>query len=352
MSGTLSSANRNPAPPTLSVIIIAHTRRDFLREAVDSVLAQKLGEGTAEILVVKNFSDSELDEYIAKIGAESIVSPALPVGPKIVAGIQRSRGEILTFLDYDDVYESLRLRRVQEAFHRHPDLGFYHNRFSYIDDDGRPLREEEARAFRLPKIPARQSMFLSDEEKWSRNTRLAGLFPDFNSSCAAIRRPVVEPALPFLARMNVASDSLLFFAGLAARCSMQFDADALTRYRVHSENSSSAGGGSLEVRRAKLLDFARRAGEDYLAAREFLAQGGRDRSFKEIDARIWVNRLSVAFRSETSRRRDFVQLLRDFPSFADTFPIREDLWGIVGVAPFLLSPSLGRALYERQIAGA
>lgn len=352
VSGTLFPAVRTSAPPSLSVIVVAHTRREFLREAIESVLAQDLGKEEFELIVVRNFSDSDLDAHLASIGAESIVSPDLPLGPKLVEAIHRSHGEVLTFLDYDDMYDPSRLRRVRQAFLDHPDLGFYHNRFSYIGDDGHPLRVEEARAFRLPKVPARRTRFLSDREKWSMSTRLGGLFPDFNSSSAAVRRRVIEPAVPFLARTYVASDTFLFFSALAGTGSMLLDADALTRYRVHSGNSSSAGAGSMEARREKLLEFALRAGRDYEIAREYLVQACRGRSFEDIDARIWVNRLSVAFRSGNSHRRDFLHLLRDFPRFARTYPIQEDLWGIVGVAPFLISPSLGRSLYDRQIAGA
>jgi hypothetical protein len=36
-------------------------------------------------------------------------------------------------------------------------------------------------------------------------------------------------------------------------------------------------------------------------------------------------------------------------SYADTYPVREDLMGLLGSALFILSPSLGRALYQRQV---
>jgi len=43
--------------PFISVIIVAHNRREFLLEAVNSALHQTLPKDEYEIIVVKNFSE-------------------------------------------------------------------------------------------------------------------------------------------------------------------------------------------------------------------------------------------------------------------------------------------------------
>ena len=52
----------------ISVIITAYNRRDYLIDAMNSVLSQTLKKERYEVIVVKNFYDKELDEFIYKNG--------------------------------------------------------------------------------------------------------------------------------------------------------------------------------------------------------------------------------------------------------------------------------------------
>ncbi len=346
-----ASLSSDPGPaPLVSVVVVAHTRREFLREALDSVRQQDVPRDQVEIVVVKNFRDASVDDQIRTLGGQSILSPDLAAGPKFAAGVRATRAAILTFLDYDDQYEPRRLRTVLAAFRAHPDLGFYHNQFSYIGPDGGPLARDTIRAFRLPQPSHARTLFLENAGKIAQSRRLAGQLPDFNSSSCAVSRSIAEATLPYLSRVHVASDTLLFFAALAGPGSILIDADALTRYRIHGENSTSTGPGSSGERLARLQGFAARASEDYRVTRECVARLHGGRVVEIVDARIWVNDLARTFRSTRARRRDFVRLLGSLPRFATTFPVREDLLGVIGIAPFLASPALGRTLYHRQMS--
>lgn len=330
------------------MIVVADTRRAFLKEAVESVVAQDLDRSLFEIVVVKNFSDPGIDTDLSALGAISVQSGDIRGPPKLALGIRRSQGSLLTFLDYDDVYEPGRLRRVLEVFGEQPNLGFYHNRFTVIDAQGQPVSHDGIRAFQLPRISRREEVILQDPDKPRSSRRLAGLFPDFNTSCTAVHRSVVEPVLPDLERMSITGDTMLLYAGLVSNRSIFLDPKALTGYRLHEANVTSAGTGSEGERLRKLFDFASRCDQDYRVVREFLI-AHRGRQYLDwIDARIWVNRLTMAFRSDTSSRRDFARVLRNVSRYLDTYPVQEDYVGLVGILPFLVSPSLGRKLYHRQ----
>lgn len=334
--------------PPISVIVVAHTRKEFLRAAIDSLLAQKLDRNLFEIVVVKNFSDDTIDSYLEAVGAQNIVSDAMGGSPKLAIGIQRSRGVILTFLEDDDSYEPERLRRIYDVFQRHPGLGYYHNGLLPIDAAGHAINGFQARVFRPRGTPNGQPILLEDDEKRTRSGILAGQLADFNISATAVHRRVIERALPYLARMFLCADSLIFFAALTSNASILLESDPLTRYRIHGQNISLGGKGTPGARVKRLLDFAVRADEDYRIVRELVVRMDPDRFLDVIDARIWMNNLGMAFRSDHSRRRDFARLLRDFPRFSQTYVIRENWLGIVGIGVYLVSPNWGRRLYQRR----
>jgi glycosyltransferase involved in cell wall biosynthesis len=48
----------------ISVIIIAYNRKIFLKDAIKSVLNQSLDRNLYEIIIVKNFNDKDIDDFI------------------------------------------------------------------------------------------------------------------------------------------------------------------------------------------------------------------------------------------------------------------------------------------------
>ncbi len=336
--------------PRISIVVIAHSRREFLPEAVKSIVEQEYPGNLREIVVVKNFEDLEIDTFLSAVGARTILSTEGPAPRKILEGYRASRGSIIAFLEDDDLFEPGRLRAIDNAFRSNPELGLYRNRFCYVGPDGLPLPEESVRAFGLRRTASASSVLLRDREKPGRARWLAGQFPDFNISSCAASRATIEPVVAYLERMTSAIDTILFFAALVSPSSILFDGSCRTRYRVHSQNASLAGGGTVNERLQRLREVARRSGVDYEIVREFVSRSGRAEFLELIDARIWVNRLTVAFRASESRRRDFARLLGGLPRYFDTFPVQEDLLGVVGILPFLASPALGRRLYARQMS--
>lgn len=48
----------------ISVVITAYNRREYLIKAVNSVINQSLDSSYYEIIVIKNFEDNEIDNYL------------------------------------------------------------------------------------------------------------------------------------------------------------------------------------------------------------------------------------------------------------------------------------------------
>ena len=71
----------------ISVIIMCYNRRNFLCDAVRSVLNQTLNKSLFEIIVVKNFK-SPIDEYLSRNKIITILDKQKNAGK---AGAERSR---------------------------------------------------------------------------------------------------------------------------------------------------------------------------------------------------------------------------------------------------------------------
>jgi glycosyltransferase involved in cell wall biosynthesis len=95
------------SPPKVSVVIPAYNCAEYIAETIDSVLKQKFREH--EIIVVNDGSpDSDKLERALKMQSEDIIYiKQRNAGPGVARnlGIEHARGEIIAFLDADDVWQ-------------------------------------------------------------------------------------------------------------------------------------------------------------------------------------------------------------------------------------------------------
>ena len=49
--------------PYISVIITAYNRKEYLLDAINSVINQTLDKKYYEIIVIKNYNDSKIDDF-------------------------------------------------------------------------------------------------------------------------------------------------------------------------------------------------------------------------------------------------------------------------------------------------
>ncbi len=111
----------------ISVIIPTHNRAAFLLEAIDSVLSQDYfaldpHPQEMEVLVVDDGSDDETADLLAEDGRGivHIRQPHRGVSAARNAGLERSRGEFIAFLDSDDLWLKPKLRAQLSYFESFP----------------------------------------------------------------------------------------------------------------------------------------------------------------------------------------------------------------------------------------
>lgn len=112
--------------PYFSVVIPTHNRPVFLKRAINSVLAQ--GMGDFELIVVDDASTDETEETVKSIGDPRVKYIKRPVNGGAAAarndGVRAARGEVVAFLDDDDEYTPGFLEETKKVYDGENDVGF------------------------------------------------------------------------------------------------------------------------------------------------------------------------------------------------------------------------------------
>ncbi len=211
----------------ISVIISEYENRGFLKYALSSVFNQTLSRDEYEILVSKRFEDKELDNYARKNGARVIYDYARKVGEQVYNATQEAKGDILTFLDDDDMYREDRLATIKKIFSSRNIAGF-RNQIIKIDVKGNILDPYKAQVSN-----DKSEMILN-----SKNFRAKiHNFPLFNNSTFAIRRDALQDDIKGI---EISLDTYLLYEAICNQTyeGLYIDPNPLTYYRVHVGNVS------------------------------------------------------------------------------------------------------------------
>jgi hypothetical protein len=108
--------------PTLSIVIPVYNGADFLPGAVASILAQ--GWEAPELIVVDDGSEDAIEEAVRALPIEARLFRQSNCGPAEARnrGIRNTTGELIAFLDVDDLWPQGRLAAMLDELERHPDL--------------------------------------------------------------------------------------------------------------------------------------------------------------------------------------------------------------------------------------
>lgn len=132
MSGT------EAAMPRVSVVMNCLNCQEFVREALDSVLAQSCPDW--EIIFWDNASQDASGAIVQGYGDPRIRycrgEQTVPLGAARNLAIARARGEFIAFLDCDDRWLPEKLALQLDYFERHPEADFvYGNYFRLLDGE-------------------------------------------------------------------------------------------------------------------------------------------------------------------------------------------------------------------------
>jgi glycosyltransferase involved in cell wall biosynthesis len=132
----------------ISMVTLSFNQHDFLREALESVLLQ--GYSELEYIVIDPGSTDGSRELIENYSAgitRVIFEPDKGASDGLRKGFELATGEILGFLNSDDILEPGSLQRVDDFFHSHPECDIVMGNGYIVDTDGRPVRHVESHNF-------------------------------------------------------------------------------------------------------------------------------------------------------------------------------------------------------------
>ena len=135
--------------PTISVVTPTLNQRAYIEATIDSVLAQDYPG--LEYLIIDGGSTDGTLEVLASYGKHlSWISEAdTGQAAAINKGWQRSNGEIVAWLNSDDLYLPGAIQQVGTFFSTHPEVDVLYGDCEMIDESGRFLRNYLTKPFDL-----------------------------------------------------------------------------------------------------------------------------------------------------------------------------------------------------------
>jgi len=212
---------------TVSAIIPTYNYARFLRDAIDSVLAQTFP--VLEVIVVDDGSTDDTRQVLEAYGdrIRVIHQENAGVAAARMTGVSAARGEYLAFLDSDDIWLPQKLEKQIARFEQDPALGLVHCGAEMFDNSsGGTL-----------------SIDLNGMEGWvARELLLLDRGIVGGGSALMVPKRVAEEVGGFDSRLSPSED-WDFSYRVATRYRVAFVPEVLIRYRLHG------GGGHLNIPR-------------------------------------------------------------------------------------------------------
>lgn len=215
--------------PLASIIINNYNYGQFIKEAIDSAVSQTYSP--KEIIVVDDGSKDNSREVIASYGDKII--PVLKKNggqaSAFNAGFDASCGEVIFFLDADDLFVSTKVAEVMAKFEKYPHIGWSFHPQKLVN---RELETIEGTDTRLG---------VSQEYDFRANIsrgKLKNYLPNFGlpaTSAFSFRRSLLKKILPMPEMIRITSDDYIKFSALGLSSGFAI-AKELSMQRIHGNN--------------------------------------------------------------------------------------------------------------------
>jgi len=201
--------------PLISCIVPVYNCELYLREAIDSILAQTYRP--LEIVVVDDGSTDGTADVVASYGARLLYLRQGNAGPAAARnrGLKLAEGEFVAFLDADDVWHPDKLMRQMACFTTHPKLELC---LTYVENVW--IRELKAERERL------------------QNHKFARPLPGYLIQTLLARRTLFDTLGFFDPALQPSEDTDWFLRAFEKQVVTQVVPDVLVSRRLHGRNIS------------------------------------------------------------------------------------------------------------------
>jgi glycosyltransferase involved in cell wall biosynthesis len=233
--------------PLVSVIVPVFNNGRFIGPALESLFRQTYPEERREIIVVDDGSTDNTPEVLKKYGQDifHIRQEHKGIAGARNAGISHARGEIITFLDSDDLWHEERLQKVVERFTENPRAGMVYHPVELIDSEGNTIVRNFYLAFG----------YKEGISGWVGNEIASGKIFSGGSSFA-FRKDIVDMLSPVPEDVRRGVD---YYMTVISSCyaPAEYIPQILGKYRLHAGNVTMSAGLDDKIALAEInKDFA------------------------------------------------------------------------------------------------
>ena len=284
--------------PLVSIIIPNYNYGRFLAEAIESALNQSYSN--IEVIVVDDGSTDHSHEVIARY-SDRIV-PVLKANggqaSSFNAGFRASRGEIVCFVDADDVLMPNKVERVVEVFRQNPTAQWCFHALRLVD---KATEKTLAITRAFPNADEDYSTYC-DFRGHMRWGRLPFYIPSTSALC--FQRSLLEQIMPLpevRGAIGTQDDALLRHTSVAAAPGFYLS-EQLTIQGIHSGNPTTARHYQPKLTGKEMI-AARMIKQKFPDASQFA-----DRIFSRSLSLFW--KAELAQKTRPKQREEFKRLIR------------------------------------------
>ncbi len=210
--------------PLWSVMIPTFNPKDYIFEALESVLSQFPEDGSMQIEIVDDCSDKvDIPSMLKKLGDNRISYYRNPknVGHSFnfTEAVRRSRGHLVHLLHDDDLVKPGFFETFAKIFNDYPAIGAAYCRQEYIDDDGNTM------FFSNPDLD--KTGILDDAViKLAERQRI--------QYCAMVVRRSAYEKIGGYVMKNIGCEDWEMWVRIASQFDIAYEPEALAKYRIHT----------------------------------------------------------------------------------------------------------------------
>lgn len=219
-----AESNTFKTEPLVSIVINNYNYDRFISQAIDSSLSQTYPR--IEVIVVDDGSTDNSQEIIAKYGNKivPVLKPNGGQGSTFNAGFAASQGEIICFLDSDDVFLTEKIAEVVNVFTTHKDIGWCFHNQKWVDENTQPL----------PKTSTQRESRECDFRAMVISGKLPPPLPATSALC--FKRTLLQQILPMFESEGTSADRYLKYVAVALDKGF-FLGKVLALHRIHDNNA-------------------------------------------------------------------------------------------------------------------
>ncbi len=285
----------------VTIVINCYSRKEYLLDAVNSALGQTVSRDLYDIIVIKNFSDSLIDQYLIENGVKNIETKNETTGQWFLIAAKEADSRFLSFLDDDDSIHPDKISILLKILKDYPDSSFIHN----LSVRAELIQNKLIFADRQIEIILDDS--LSTFKKSLREKRY------FNLSSITVDKGVILANEEFVKETNHGTDIIMFAASKLINGARIHYEEGLTFFRVHYDSHGNFKTDDQEnfesIKRRVLLSYVRNW--DLISHYFKGTPMGNYASLRLISTKIWLNIVSQNMVYEIS----FEEMLRGIRLF-------------------------------------